>query len=156
VAVERNPPADLVAEHLNAAAIHVLRSLRAADARAPIGPAALSALSVLVFAGPRTVGELARAEQVRSPTMSGVLKGLESEGLVRRERVAHDARQSVVHATARGRRLMERARRARITALAARLEDLAPAERARLLDATELMERVALAGRPRTHDGPRG
>jgi DNA-binding MarR family transcriptional regulator len=155
VAAERNPPSDLVAERLNAAAIHVLRSLRATDARAPIGPAALSALSVLVFAGPRTVGELARAEQVRSPTMSGVLKGLESEGLVRRERVAHDARRSVVHATARGRRLMERARRARITALAARLEDLAPAERALLLDATELMERVAMAGRPRTHDGPR-
>lgn len=142
----RNPAPDLVAERLNAAAIHVLRSVRAADARAPIGPAALSALSVLVFAGPRTVGELARAEQVRSPTMSGVLKGLEAEGLVRRERVAHDARRSVVHATARGRRLMERARRARIAALAGRLADLEPAERALLLEATALMERVARAG----------
>lgn len=143
MADERNPAPEIVAERLNAAAIHVLRSLRAADARAPIGPAALSALSVLVFAGPRTVGELARTEEVRSPTMSGVLKGLEAEGLVRRERVAHDARRSLVHATARGRRLMQRARRARIDALAARLEDVAPDDRALLLEATALMERVA-------------
>src|SRR3954449_6724134 len=115
-APERNPASALVADRLNSAAIHVLRSVRAQDAQAEVGPAALSALSVLVFGGPRTVGELARAEQVRSPTMSGVLKGLEAEALVRRERVAHDARRSVVHATARGRRLMERARRARVAA----------------------------------------
>jgi DNA-binding MarR family transcriptional regulator len=140
---ERNPSPELVAERLNAAAIHVLRSVRGADARAPIGPAALSALSVLVFAGPRTVGELARAEQVRSPTMSGVLKGLEAEDLVRRERVAHDARRSVVHATAKGRRLMERARRARIAVLAERLQALDEHERAELLAAAALMERVA-------------
>jgi DNA-binding MarR family transcriptional regulator len=145
MAAERKPSPELVAERLNAAAIHVLRSLRGADARAPIGPAALSALSVLVFGGPRTVGELARAEQVRSPTMSGVLKGLEAEGLVRRERVAHDARRSVVHATAKGRRLMERARRARIAVLAERLEGLDERDRAALLAATELMERVARA-----------
>jgi DNA-binding MarR family transcriptional regulator len=145
VAAERNPSPELVAERLNAAAIHVLRSVRGADARAPIGPAALSALSVLVFAGPRTVGELARAEQVRSPTMSGVLKGLEAEGLVRRARVAHDARRSVVHATAKGRRLMERARRARIAVLAERLQDLDERERSQLLAAAALMERVAHA-----------
>jgi DNA-binding MarR family transcriptional regulator len=145
MAAERKPSPELVAERLNAAAIHVLRSLRGADARAPIGPAALSALSVLVFGGPRTVGELARAEHVRSPTMSGVLKGLEAEGLVRRERVAHDARRSVVHATAKGRRLMERARRARIAVLAERLEGLDERDRAALLAATELMERVARA-----------
>jgi DNA-binding MarR family transcriptional regulator len=146
VAAERNPAPEVVAERLNAAAIHVLRSVRGADARAPIGPAALSALSVLVFAGPRTVGELARAEQVRSPTMSGVLKGLEAEGLVRRERVAHDARRSVVHPTAKGRRLMERARAARIAVLAERLQALDERERATLLAATELMERVARGG----------
>lgn len=145
MAAKRNPSPELVAERLNAAAIHVLRSVRGADAGAPIGPAALSALSVLVFAGPRTVGELARAEQVRSPTMSGVLKGLEAEGLVRRARVAHDARRSVVHATAKGRRLMERARRARIAVLAERLQDLDEHERTALLGAAELMERIARA-----------
>jgi DNA-binding MarR family transcriptional regulator len=146
--VERNPPSDVVADRLHSAAIHVLRSVRGQDVQAGVGPAALSALSVLVFGGPRTVGELARAEQVRSPTMSGVLKGLEAGGLVRRERVAEDARRSVVHATARGRRLMQRARRRRIDALARRVEELEPGERALLLAAAELMERVA-AGSPR-------
>src|SRR5215211_2364221 len=102
---QRKASADEVADRLNSAAIHVLRSVRGEDAQAGVGPAALSALSVLVFGGPRTVGELARAEQVRSPTMSGVLKGLEAAGLVRRERAAEDGRRSVVHATARGRRL---------------------------------------------------
>src|SRR5919108_4201434 len=135
-APERNPPAELVADRLNSAAIHVLRSVRAEDARASVGPAALSALSVLVFGGARTVGELARAEQVRSPTMSGVLKGLEAAGLVRRQRAAEDGRRSVVHATARGRRLMQRARRRRIDALAKRIEQqLDPAEREALLAA---------------------
>jgi DNA-binding MarR family transcriptional regulator len=125
----------------------VLRSVRGQDVRAGVGPAALSALSVLVFGGPRTVGELARAEQVRSPTMSGVLNGLEAAGLVRRERVAEDGRRSVVHATARGRRLMQRARRRRIDALARRVDDLEPGERELLLSAAELMERVAARAR---------
>lgn len=145
MAASRNPSPELVAERLNAAAIHLLRAVRPHDARAGIGPAALSALSVLVFAGPRTVGELARVEQVRSATMSGVLKGLEAEGLVRRARSAQDARRSVVHATPRGRRLMERARRARITALAAGVEGLGARERGALVDAADLMERVARA-----------
>jgi DNA-binding MarR family transcriptional regulator len=144
---ERNPPAEAVADHLHSAAIHVLRSVRGQDTKAGVGPAALSALSVLVFGGPRTVGELARAEQVRSPTMTGVLKGLETAALVRRERAAEDGRRSVVHATARGRRLMQRARRRRIDALARRVEELEPAERELLLAAAELMERVAAASR---------
>src|SRR5918912_4421513 len=144
-AAERNPQADVVADRMHSAAIHVLRSVRAEDAQVPVGPAALSALSVLVFGGPCTVGELARAEHVRSPTMSGVLKGLEAAGLVRRERPAEDGRRSVVHATARGRRLMQRARRRRVDALARRVGRLEPAERAVLLSAAELMERVAAA-----------
>src|SRR4051794_34975493 len=142
---ERKASAEAVADRLNSAAIHVLRSVRAQDARAGVGPAGLSALSVLVFGGPRTVGELAAAERVRSPTMSGVLKNLEAEGLVRRRRSAHDARRSVVHPTARGRRLMQRARQRRIDALAARIETLDARERRTLLEAADLMERIARA-----------
>ena len=134
-APERNLSSEHVADRVHSAAIHVLRSVRPQDAQASIGPAALSALSVLVFAGPRTVGELARAEQVRSPTMTGVLKGLEAAGLVRRERAAEDGRRSVVRATPAGRRLMQRARRRRIAALAGRVDDLTPDERETLLAA---------------------
>src|SRR5919108_2102253 len=104
----RKPDPEDVAGALHSAAIHVLRAVRAADKEAPIGPAQLSALSVLVYGGPRTVGALAAAEQVRSPTMSGIVAALERRGLVRREPHGRDRRSSVLHATRRGRALLER------------------------------------------------
>src|SRR5947208_12142640 len=73
------------ADRLHSAAIHLLRRLRVGDRESGIGPAQLSALSVLVFGGPRSLGELADAEQVRPPTMSRIVSGLERAGLVKRE-----------------------------------------------------------------------
>src|SRR2546430_9359740 len=73
------------ADRLHSAAIHLLRRLRVGDRESGIGPAQLSALSVLVFGGPRSLGELADAEQVRPPTMSRIVSGLTAAGLVRRE-----------------------------------------------------------------------
>ena len=52
------------ARDLNSAAIHLLRGMRAADRASGLTPARLSALSVLVFGGPCTLGELARTEDV--------------------------------------------------------------------------------------------
>ena len=57
---------DAVADRLHSAAIHLLRRLRVEDEALGISAPRLSALSVLVFAGPRRVGELAEAEQVRT------------------------------------------------------------------------------------------
>jgi hypothetical protein len=54
-----------IADRLHSAAIHLLRRLRVRDRESGVGPAQLSALSVLVFGGPRSLGELADAEQVR-------------------------------------------------------------------------------------------
>src|SRR4249920_3993420 len=76
-----SPPAEAVpdtdlaalelADQLHSAAIHLLRRLRVRDRESGVGPAQLSALSVLVLGGgPRSLGELAEAEQVRPPTMS--------------------------------------------------------------------------------------
>src|SRR5947207_5638448 len=73
------------ADKLHSAAIHLLRRLRVRDRESGVGPAQLSALSVLVFGGPRSLGELADAEQVRPPTMSRIVSGLERAGLVKRE-----------------------------------------------------------------------
>jgi DNA-binding MarR family transcriptional regulator len=101
---------------------------------------------VLVFGGPRTLTELARAEQVRTPTMSAVVGGLEAEGLVRRRAHPQDRRSAVLHATAKGTRLLERGRQRRIETLAARIEGLGPDELEKLSDAAEIMERVF--GRP--------
>jgi len=72
------------ADKLHSAAIHLLRRLRVRDRESGIGPAQLSALSVLVFGGPRSLGELADAEQVRPPTMSRIVSGLERARLVKR------------------------------------------------------------------------
>src|SRR5499425_3166797 len=73
-----------IGDRLHSAAIHLLRRLRIRDSGSGIGPAQLSALSVLVFGGQRSLGELAEAEQVRPPTMSRIVSGLERAGLLKR------------------------------------------------------------------------
>src|SRR6201984_3935751 len=64
-----------VADRLHSAAIHLLRRVRKQDIATGEGPARLSALSVLVFGGAKTLKELAAAEQVKPPTMSGIAPG---------------------------------------------------------------------------------
>ena len=136
------PPATAVADRLHSAAIHLLRRLRIEDAAAGIGPARLSALSVLVFGGPMSIGRLAAAEQVRPPTMTRIVAALEADGLVARRPHPGDARQVVLRATAAGERVLQKARRRRIEALAGRLRALDPSDLATLAEATELIERV--------------
>ena len=94
--------AEALAQRLHGAAIHLLRRLRAEDVASGLTAPRASALSVLVFAGPRSIGELAAAEQVRPPTISRLVQELERDGLVRREADATDARVQRVHATAAG------------------------------------------------------
>ena len=50
-----------LADRLHSAAIHVLRYLRTEDEALGLTAPKLSALSVLVFRGPLTMGELAKA-----------------------------------------------------------------------------------------------
>ena len=97
-----------------------------ADAQAEIGPAQLSALSVLVFAGPKTLGELAGAEQVKPPTMSRVVEGLVSRGLAERVPSPEDRRAVRIATTPKGRRLLLAGRDRRVQLLAHRLSSLAP------------------------------
>src|SRR6185295_15666665 len=117
-----------VADAVHSAAIHLLRGVRKEDERTGIGPARLSALSVLVFAGPMRLTELARAEQVKPPTMTKVVGGLVTSGLVRRRTDTKDARAVRLEATARGTRLLHEGRRRRVARLAAGLGALSPEE----------------------------
>ena len=114
------------------AAIHLLRLVRQVDVAAGLGPAQLSALSVLVFGGPRSLGALAAAEQVRPPSMTRVVQELETAGYVRRRPDASDKRAIRLEATAKGRRLMldGRDRRAALLAswLGALTSDRAPGD----------------------------
>ncbi len=131
-----------VADRLHSAAIHLLRRVRHTDEASGLTPARLSVLSVLVFAGPQPLGHLARAEQVRPPTMSNLISGLEREHLVRRTVDPEDRRIVRVAATGRGRRILERARRLRLDHLTSRLQRLGKAELVTLDRATRIMERV--------------
>jgi DNA-binding MarR family transcriptional regulator len=131
-----------VADCLHSAAIHVLRHARKEDVLAGQGPARLSALSVLVFAGPMALGQLAAAEQVKAPTMSRIVAGLKRAGLVKIETEAKDARRIRVTATAKGRRLLQEARMRRIRLLAEALSGLKETELKTLLGAADVMERA--------------
>jgi DNA-binding MarR family transcriptional regulator len=131
-----------VADRLHSAAIHLLRRLRQADAASGISPSRLSALSVLVFGGPASVRELAEAEMVRSPTMTGIVHGLEDDGLVARAPDPHDGRAVVLRATARGERLLHAARSRRVDAFEALLNSATPAELRALEEAGNILERL--------------
>jgi len=130
------------ADRFHSAAIHALRHVRREDPATGVPPAQLSALSVLVFGGPRTLGELAAAEQVRPPTMTRIVQALEAAELVRRARDPHDARVHRLHATAKGRRVMQRGRQRRVANLATLLDRLPPEQIARVREAAELVERA--------------
>jgi DNA-binding MarR family transcriptional regulator len=134
-----------LADKLHSAAIHLLRGVRREDAAAGLPPAQLSALSVVVFGGPLSVGALAAAEQVRSPTMTRIVTALEAARLVIREPHPGDARSVLVSATAAGRELLHSGRRRRVSVLEQRIGELTPAEREALQRAVGALERVSRA-----------
>ena len=101
-----------------------------------------SALSVIVFGGPITLGALATAEQVRPPTITRVVAQLVRRGLVALEADPRDARVRSARATAKGRQVLEAGRARRVASVSALLHTLAPAELATLERAVALVERL--------------
>jgi DNA-binding MarR family transcriptional regulator len=134
------PETIAAADRLHSAAIHLLRRVRKQDVATGEGPARLSALSVLVFAGPKTLGELAAAEQVKPPTMSRIVAGLKRSRLVEITRDPNDARRMSIRATVKGTRLLQHGRRRRIEYLAAHLAPLTTAELVQLAAAADILE----------------
>jgi DNA-binding MarR family transcriptional regulator len=139
---QASPETAAIADRLHSAAIHLLRRVRKQDAATGEGPARLSALSVLVFGGPMTLGQLAAAEQVKPPTMSRIVSGLEHSRLAERMTDARDARRVRIRATASGERLLHQGRRRRIEYLARHLGGLTRQELATLEETVKLLERV--------------
>src|ERR1700739_3741011 len=90
----------ILADLLHSAAIHLLRKLRREDAASGLNRARLWALSVVVFAGTVTLGDLAAAEQVRPPTMTRIVDALVEQGLVvkKKKRVGGGRRFSLARA----------------------------------------------------------
>jgi DNA-binding MarR family transcriptional regulator len=136
-----------LADRLHSAAIHLLRRLRVDDEALGLSAPRLSVLSVLVTAGPKRIGELARIEQVEPPTITRLVDALVRGGLAVREADPDDARAVVVRATAAGRRTLERGRARRLETLTSTLRHL-PADDLRALGAgVDVLER--LLGGPR-------
>ena len=130
------------ADRIHSASIHLLRRVAREDAAVGVSAARLSALSVLVFAGPKTVSELAAMERVKVPTMSRLVAAMEDEGLVRRERHDSDARAVVLSATPKGRRVLERGRELRLALLERLLSDASPRELVTVMEAAEIVDRL--------------
>jgi len=135
-----------VADRLHSAALHLLRYARKRDVLSGEGPARLSALSVLVFGGPMTLGQLASAEQVKPPTMSRIVAGLKRSGLARIDADARDARRIRVSVTPKGERLLQQARERRIRLLAGVLSEVSGQESEVLREAAEIIERAVRGG----------
>jgi DNA-binding MarR family transcriptional regulator len=131
-----------VADRLHSAAIHLLRRVRKQDIATGEGPARLSALSVLVFGGPKTLGELAAAEQVKPPTMSRIVAGLAKSRLVDIAVDPGDARRMQIRATAKGKSILQQGRERRIAYLASQLDRLTQEELRALGDAVEILNSI--------------
>jgi DNA-binding MarR family transcriptional regulator len=134
---------EAVADRLHSAAFHLLRRLRVEDDASGISPPRLSALSVVVLAGPIGIGELAAAEGVAAPTMTRLVDRLERDGLVGRGPDPDDRRGVLVRATPKGSRELRRGRRRRVQALAAGLRRLDETDLAAVARGVELIERIA-------------
>ena len=129
-----------LATRLHSASIRLLRTLRREDDGSGLSAPRLSALSVVVFAGPLSLAELAAAEQVRPPTMSRLVDALVEAGLVTRETLAGDRRSVRIAATRRGLEVMEAGRERRVAALAERLGRLPTGEARAVAKAIQALE----------------
>ena len=131
-----------IATRLHGASIGLLRMLRREDDESGLSAPRLSALSVIVFAGPLSLNALAEAEQVRPPTMSRLVDALVEAGLVTRETRSDDRRAVSIAATQKGARLPSAGRDRRVRRLARQLESLADSEIRALGRGIELLERI--------------
>src|SRR3954470_14629745 len=65
-------------------------------------------LRVLGEHGTVETGRVAREAYIPGPSLTGVLSRMERDGLIQRERDPEDQRRSVVEATAKGRKMVDR------------------------------------------------
>jgi len=136
-----------LADQIHSAAIHLLRQLRKEDDASGLSAPRLSALSVVVFGGPLTLGELAMAEQVKPPTMTRIVTGLENEGLVIRRDDPLDGRLTHIDATPKGRRVLTAGRERRVEKLARAVKKLEGKELAELNRGVQLLRDVIVTMR---------
>lgn len=141
--MSQNATSTELADRLHSAAIHLLRRVAREDPASGLGGPALSALSVIVFGGPISLGRVAEAERVRPPTMTRTVQALEAAGLVRREPDPEDGRVVRLSATARGGSVLHAARERRVETIVEGLRRLSSEDLRALDRAIALIERLA-------------
>ena len=126
-AVTAQPEADraALADRLHSLAIHLLRRVRRGDDAAGLSAPRLSALSVVIYRGPISLTELAKAESVTAPTMTRLVQALVKAGLVEKSVDASDNRAVLLRATDAGRQRLDVARARRLAAIEELLSRLA-------------------------------
>lgn len=125
------------ADRLHSLAVRLLRRARLADRDAGVGPAQLSALSVLYFSEGLSLTTLAETEQVAQPTMTRVVNALVASGMVKRVPSPTDKRAQSVVITSKGRKLFEAARARRLAVVEQTLAQLPQATVAALAPLVE-------------------
>jgi DNA-binding MarR family transcriptional regulator len=134
-----------IADQLHSLAIHLLRKLRREDDSSGLNAPRLSALSVIVFGGPLTLGDLAAAEQVRPPTMTRIVNALEEQRLVIKKQDTSDRRSTLLSATPAGKKILMAGRERRVRALAKQIAALSVQQRAALKEAAQILKDVVTA-----------
>jgi len=135
---------ELLAQRLRLAMMRMGRYLRRQD-DATLTLAQLSTLATLESCGPLTLGELAEAERVQSPTMTRLVDKLEAVGLISRMEDANDRRVVRVKITAAGIDLVNERRSRGDAFLAKQLSILEPEELSVLADAVDILEKLLVA-----------
>ncbi len=131
---------DRLAEQLHSTAIRLLRTVRRADQSGGSTAPRLSALSVVVYSGSITLGELAEAEQVRPPTMTRIVNALEEQKLIVKTKDAKDGRIIRITATTKGKKVLLQGRARRVRLLSEQIQRLAVEEQAKLGAALHTLE----------------
>jgi DNA-binding MarR family transcriptional regulator len=112
-AIERH----VLADRLHSLAIHLLRRIRRGDDESGLSAPRLSALSVIIYRGPISLTDLAKAEGVTAPTMTRLVQALVRAGLVEKSVNQTDNRVTLLRATQGGRYTLDIARAHRLAAL---------------------------------------
>jgi len=137
-------PDSSVASDLRIAVMRLSRRLRTQRATDAMTPSQLAVVATLMREGPLTPGDLAAAERVQPPSMTRILNGLHSAGLVKRQPHPTDGRQVLYSATQPARQMLARDRRRRDHWLSQRMARLTPEQRATLAAAVPILNELAL------------
>ena len=130
----------VLADRLHSLAIHLLRRVRRGDDAAGLSAPRLSALSVVIYRGPISLTELAKAESVTAPTMTRLVQALVKSGLVEKSVDEADNRAVLLRATPAGRETLDVARARRLATIEELLSQLDPDDAKNVERAVSVLE----------------